>query len=212
MSVISIEDRDWLSTTEAAAILELSHMTVIRRFDAGDLKGYRVPGSRFRRIPKNSLRKFAELHGLPLKGLDSTNATESPQPARKQRVLVVDDDQHLVMVIQKVLLTDGWEVKVATNGFDAGFAAIRFQPDLVLLDIMLPGMDGRDAARQIRSDPQLVHTRILAITALRDDRCIKEMFEAGVDDYLPKPFTMETLREKVSEMMNHKVLRLVMAG
>ena len=154
MSVISIEDRDWLSTTEAAAMLELSHMTVIRRFDAGDLKGFRVPGSRFRRIPKDSLRKFADLHGLPLKGLEPVaghNDSNALQSDRKQRVLIVDDDANLAAVIKKVLLADGWDVRIATNGFDAGFAAIRFQPDLVLLDIMLPGMDGRDAARQMRS-------------------------------------------------------------
>lgn len=210
MSVISIEDRDWISTTEAAAMLELSHMTIIRRFDAGDLKGFRVPGSRFRRIPKENLREFADLHGLPLKGLDSVEPTT--QPARKQRVLIVDDDVHLASIIQKVLLTDNWEVKIATNGFDAGFAAIRFKPDLVLLDIMLPGMDGRDAARQIRSDPQLVHTRILAITGLRDERSIKEMFEAGVDDYLPKPFTMEMLREKIGEIMIYESAQMIIAG
>ena len=59
----------WFTTTEAARLCGLSHMTVIRRFDAGDIKGFRVPGSRFRRIPKESLVEFAQRYGIPLPGV-----------------------------------------------------------------------------------------------------------------------------------------------
>jgi excisionase family DNA binding protein len=193
--------RNWVSTIEAARLLGLCHMTVIRRFDAGDLKGYRVPGSRHRRIPRNVLHDYAARHGIPLAtdAQDATPATAAGS-GRAKLALVVEDDRHMADLMEKVLKADAWAVRVARNGFDAGFIAAGTRPRLVLLDIMLPGLDGREACRQMRSDPGLAETKILAVTALRDDRSITEIFEAGADGYLPKPFDLSLLRSKIAEL------------
>jgi excisionase family DNA binding protein len=194
--------RDWVSTLEAARLLGICHMTVIRRFDAGDLQGFRVPGSRHRRIPRLALEDYAVRHGIPLAEL---SAPASPRggiggASGSRQALVVEDDRHMADLMEKVLKADGWDVRVARNGFDAGFMAAGTRPRLVLLDIMLPGLDGREACRQMRSDPGLAGTKILAVTALRDERSIAEIFEAGADGYLSKPFDLGALRSKIAEV------------
>src|SRR6202012_1793541 len=98
------------TTGEAAKICKVSQQTIIRCFDNGQLKGFRVPGSRFRRIPRDMLYKFMKDNGIP------TDALESG----KRRVLIVDDDQAVVDLISDVLAADNrFEYKVVNNGFGA---------------------------------------------------------------------------------------------
>lgn len=193
---------DWLTPTEAARLCGLSHMTIIRRFDAGDLKGYRVPGSRFRRIPRKSLMEFAARYSIPLPGAAGRGrgGEGDGEPAGGRRALVVEDERRMADLLEKVLKADGWAVTVARNGFDAGFRAASLRPDLILLDIMLPGLDGREACRQLRADPHLAGARILAVTALSDEGSVDEIFDAGVDGYLSKPFSLDALRAKIAEL------------
>ena len=161
----------WFSTAEAARLCGLSHMTIIRRFDAGDLKGFKVPGSRFRRIPRDSLVEFAARYGIPLElGREPSGPDIEEQPAgRPRRALVVEDDRRMATLIERVLGADGWEVKVARNGFDAGFLAGSFLPELIILDVLLPGIDGREACRQMRQDQRLAGSKILAVVNARND-------------------------------------------
>ncbi len=192
------KDRNWVSTLEAAKLCDLSHMTIIRRFDAGDIEGYKVPGSRFRRIPKKHLLEFAGKHGIPLPNF------EPPEKEAPRRALVVEDERNMANLIEKVLAADGWEVRVARNGFDAGFLAGSFRPDLVLLDIMLPGLDGRDACRRMREDSRLADTKIMAVTALSDEKSIEEIFEAGADAHLAKPFDLSDFRSKINKLFESR--------
>ena len=194
----------WFTTTEMARLFGLSHMTVIRRFDSGDIEGFRVPGSRFRRIPRESLLDFARKHSIPLPetlrdGAKPAEAQPSGNPGR--RVLIVEDERRIADVLAKIMTADGWEVKVARNGFDAGFFAGSFAPDLILLDIMLPGLDGREACRLLRGDARLAGTRILAVTALSDEKSVREILASGVDAHLGKPFGIKELREKIADLM-----------
>src|SRR5213593_4227845 len=121
------------TTGEAAKICKVSQQTIIRCFDNGQLKGFRVPGSRFRRIPRDMLYKFMKENGIP------TDALESG----KRKVLLVDDDEELVELITDVIKSDGrFEVRVANNGFEAGMVVKDYRPDLVVLDVMLPDING----------------------------------------------------------------------
>src|SRR5437588_11879440 len=112
------------TTGEAAKICKVSQQTIIRCFDNGQLKGFRVPGSRFRRIPREALYKFMKDNGIP------TDALESG----KRKVLLVDDDPDLVDLISKAVDDDGRsEVRIAGNAFDAGMTVKDDRPDLVVL-------------------------------------------------------------------------------
>jgi DNA-binding response OmpR family regulator len=172
---------------------------VIRRFDAGELEGFRVPGSRYRRIPKDKLIEYARANGMPEPDFGNGNGDGGPGPHR-QLALVVEDDRNMAELMARFLKRSGWEVRVARNGFDAGLLAGTLRPGLVLLDIMLPGLDGRQACSQMRANPALSGTKILAVTALRDPDSVEEIFAAGVDGYLPKPFTLSDLRKNIESL------------
>jgi len=176
------------TTGEAAKICKVSQQTIIRCFDNGQLKGFRVPGSRFRRIPREALYKFMKDNGIP------TDALESG----KRKVLLVDDDPDLVEMMTKVLEEDGrFEVRVAGNGFDAGMMVKEYRPDLIVLDVMLPDINGKEVCQRVRSDPNMEDVRILCISGMIEDDKIQELRDAGADDFMHKPFDVEVLIERM---------------
>jgi excisionase family DNA binding protein len=176
------------TTGEAAKICKVSQQTIIRCFDNGQLKGFRVPGSRFRRIPREALYKFMKDNGIP------TDALESG----KRKVLLVDDDPDLVEMMTKVLEDDGrFEVRVAGNGFDAGMMVKEYRPDLIVLDVMLPDINGKEVCQRVRSDPNMEDVRILCISGMIEDDKIQELRDAGADDFMHKPFDVEVLIERM---------------
>src|SRR3972149_2987891 len=116
------------TTGEAAKICKVSQQTIIRCFDSGQLKGFRVPGSRFRRIPRDQLYTFMRDNGIPTDALDSG----------KRKVLVVDDDVDLVELIVDQLERDGrFAVRSVNNGFGAGMLIKDFFPFSGFLDLPL---------------------------------------------------------------------------
>jgi len=176
------------TTGEAAKVCKVSQQTIIRCFDNGQLKGFRVPGSRFRRIPREALYKFMKDNGIP------TDALESG----KRKVLVVDDDLELVELIVKVLDEDGrFEVRTANNGFDAGMMVKEYRPDLIVLDVMLPDINGKEVCQRVRSDSNMEEVRILCISGMIEEDKIAELKLAGADDFLHKPFDLEELIDRM---------------
>jgi excisionase family DNA binding protein len=180
------------TTGEAAKICKVSQQTIIRCFDNGQLKGFRVPGSRFRRIPREALYKFMKDNGIP------TDALESG----KRKVLLVDDDNELVELMTKVLEEDGrFEVRVAGNGFDAGMMVKEYRPDLIVLDVMLPDINGKEVCHRVRSDNTLEDVRILCISGMIEEDKIQELRLSGADDFLHKPFDIEELIERMCTLL-----------
>ena len=168
------------TTGEAAKICKVSQQTIIRCFDNGQLKGFRVPGSKFRRIPREALYKFMKDNGIP------TDALESG----KRKVLLVDDEPDLVATVNQALQEDGrFEVRIASNGFDAGMMVKEYRPDLIILDVMLPDINGKEVCHRVRADPNMEDVRIICISGMVEDDKVQELKLAGADDFLPKPFT-----------------------
>ena len=172
------------TTGEAAKICKVSQQTIIRCFDSGQLKGFRVPGSRFRRIPRDILFRFMKDNGIPTDSLESG----------KRKALVVDDDEELVELIRDVLESDGrFEVRVVNNGFDAGMMVKEYHPDIIVLDVMLPDINGKEVCQRVRSDPNLDDVKIICISGMVEQDKIGELKEAGADDFKQKPFEIEDL-------------------
>ena len=172
------------TTGEAAKICKVSQQTIIRCFDSGQLKGFRVPGSKFRRIPRDILYKFMKDNGIP------TDALESG----RRKALVVDDDVELVELIRDVLEADGrFEVRVANNGFDAGMMVREYRPDILVLDIMLPDINGKEVCQRVRSDNTLDEVKIICISGLVEQDKIQDLLSSGANDFLQKPFEVEQL-------------------
>ena len=181
------------TTGEAAKICKVSQQTIIRCFDNGQLKGFRVPGSRFRRIPRDMLYKFMKDNGIP------TDALESG----RRKVLVVDDDPDLVEIITKHLEEDGrFEVRVATTGFDAGMLVKEFRPDLVVLDIMLPDINGKEVCQRVRADDTLEQVKIICISGMVEQDKVADLRAAGADDFMQKPFTVDRLVDRACELLD----------
>src|SRR5687767_6431491 len=180
------------TTGEAAKICKVSQQTIIRCFDNGQLKGFRVPGSRFRRIPRDMLYKFMKDNGIP------TDALESG----KRKVLLVDDDVELVELMTKVLEEDGrFEVRVATTGFDAGMMVKEYRPDLIVLDVMLQDINGKEVCHRVRADNTLEDVRILCISGMIEEDKIQDLRLSGADDFLHKPFEIEELIDRMCSLM-----------
>jgi len=180
------------TTGEAAKICKVSQQTIIRCFDNGSLKGFRVPGSRFRRIPRDQLYIFMKENGIP------TDALESG----KRKLLIVDDDVELVELMVDVFARDGrFDYKTANNGFDAGMMVKEFRPDLVILDVMLPDINGKEVCQRVRSDPTMSSVKIICISGMVEQDKIADLRAAGADDFMHKPFTVEKLLERACEML-----------
>lgn len=180
------------TTGEVAAVCRISQQTVIRCFDKGKLRGYRVPGSKFRRVPREALIDFMKSNHIPLENLDSG----------KHRVLIVDDDADIVAMLEDLLARDErFEVKSASNGFDAGALTKEFRPDIVLLDYMLPDINGNVVCQRIRSDERLVHTRIIIVSGAVDPAEVESLRAAGADDFIKKPFNIEQLVNRMIELL-----------
>jgi excisionase family DNA binding protein len=190
------------TTGEAAKICKVSQQTIIRCFDNGQLKGFRVPGSRFRRIPREALYKFMKDNGIP------TDALESG----KRKVLLVDDDPDLVEMMSKVLEDDGrFEVRVAGNGFDAGMMVKEYRPDLIVLDVMLPDINGKEVCLRVRADNTLEDVRIICISGMIEDDKIQELRDAGADDFLHKPFDIEELIDRMCAQLEIESMKAATA-
>jgi excisionase family DNA binding protein len=180
------------STGEAARICRVSQQTIIRCFDSGKLQGFYVPGSRFRRIPRDSLAKFMKDNGIPLSNLDTG----------KKKVLVVDDEAEIVEMLVDALQRDGrFEVKTASCGYDAGLLTQQFQPDVIVLDFLLRDINADVVCKTIRSNPTLEDTKIIIISGMIEEDRVKSLYDLGINAYLRKPFQIDALIGKISELL-----------
>ena len=180
------------TTGEAAKICKVSQQTIIRCFDSGQLKGFRVPGSRFRRIPREQLFSFMKDNGIP------TDALESG----KRKILIVDDDEELVELLGDVFEKDArFDVRTTNNGFDAGMLVKEFRPDVVILDVMLPDINGKEVCQRVRSDKALDDVRIICISGMVEPDKVADLRAAGANDFMQKPFEVEKLIDRMCQLL-----------
>ncbi|MCW5766157.1 MAG: response regulator [Phycisphaeraceae bacterium] len=185
-------DKDVLTTGEVAKICQVAPRTVSKWFDSGALKGYRIPGSKDRRIPVAQLMKFMKAHGIPFDGIMSG----------RTRVLVVDDEREVVDVLQKVLTEQAnYEVRVATNGFAAGIECERFKPHVLLLDVHLGNdQDAKEVAKLVRTEDELAITKIIAMSGKLSDPQLQGLRGNGFDAFLKKPFQVRQVVESIENV------------
>ena len=197
MLTVSNGKEDWgnkqiFTTGEAAKICNVSQQTIIRCFDSGRLEGFRVPGSKFRRIPRAELVRFMKKNSIP---------TDSLESARK-RVLIVDDDAEIVEVLQQALERDDrFEVRSAATGYDAGLLTESFRPHVILLDYLLPDLNGNHVCRRLRENPELTDTRIVIISGVVKSEDVDSLLGAGADEFVRKPFDIRSLIERIDQLV-----------
>ena len=187
--------KDLFTTGEAADVCKVSQQTIIRCFDAGRLEGFRVPGSKFRRIPRRSLIKFMKDNNIPLDAVDSG----------KRKVLIVDDDAEIVELLVDVLTRDGrFETKTASSGYEAGIATQRFRPEVILLDYMLPDVNGNVVCQTIRKNPEFENVKIIIVSGVVKQDEIEQLLKSGAEDFIRKPFDVVELTGKITAVLQMK--------
>jgi len=181
-------DKDVLTTGEVAKICNVAPRTVSKWFDSGQLKGYRIPGSKDRRIPLSHLPQFMREHNIPMDGVHSG----------KTRVLVADDETDILIALEQVLIDQaGYDVRTAETGFEAGLECERFRPHVMLVDLHLDEMDARRVARAIRESDDLAMTRIIGMSGKLTDGQAMQLRGQGYDGFLRKPFQVRAVIQEI---------------
>jgi len=187
---MNLFERDVLTTGEVAKICNVASRTVSKWFDSGQLRGYRIPGSKDRRIPVSSLIRFMKSHGIPLDGLMSGNT----------RVLIVDSDEEVGLKLKEILAEQTkYEVRTATSAFLAGVECERFRPHVLLLDLHLGDAEGQAVTRAIRGNDDYQVTRVIGMSGKLTDGQVAQLTHQGFDGALRKPFSVRQVIEVIEK-------------
>jgi len=125
----------------------------------------------------------------------------TPSPLRRTRILAVDDERSILDVIRRRLESEGYEVITARDGEEALKVALAWGPDIAILDVIMPKMDGLELCRRMREQPELAGLPVLFLTSRESVEDRIRGFEAGADDYLPKPFDLRELSLRIRALL-----------
>jgi excisionase family DNA binding protein len=146
--------KDVLTTGQVAQICNVAPRTVTKWFDSGQLKGYRIPGSRDRRIPTTELIRFMKAHNIPTEELEMG----------MMRVLIIDSNFSVAEQLAESLRDNrNYQVDTASNSFDAGLFAQKMIPHVILINLMAQDIDANQVCQYIRSNQDLTGTKVIAI-------------------------------------------------
>lgn len=174
-----------LTTGDVAKICNVAPRTVSKWFDSGQLRGYRIPGSKDRRIPMDQLLRFMRAHGIPLNGLDTG----------KRRVLILDREPAICDALRRMLEADAaYEVATAASAMEAGAIAQNFKPHVMVVDVSMPGIEAAVVVRFFRASPELQDTKLVAMAPALGAGQGQALLQQGFAAYLSKPFDLAQLR------------------
>lgn len=188
-----LKDKRYLTPVEVADLLLVSPITV-RQWAQKGLLSARITAGGHRRFSREAVEELARKLGKDDLWDDTGDAVDV---AKRNRVLVVDDDRQLNGMLVALLRARGGDVEVdsAFDGFEAGAKVHTFRPHVVLLDITMPGLDGIEVCRRLKSDKSTVHIRVVAMTGMYNVVAAQKILAAGADQFLGKPFTNDAVLE-----------------
>ncbi len=183
--------KDVLTTGEVARACRVAPRTVSKWFDSGKLRGYRIPGSRDRRIPRQQLIAFMRAHGIPLDGLD--------QGACRVMILArgLQED-----VREALAASDHYELRVAVNGFEAGMVAHEFSPHVVVLDVTEDREEAVGVCRMVKEAEELQAVKVLAAAEGLGEALAADLQAEGFDGCVAKPLNPDELVAAVEQATN----------
>ena len=187
-----IRTKQIFSTGEAAKICNVSQQTIIRCFDHGELEGFRVPGSRFRRIPREALVRFMQHHDMASTLLDDDGT----------RVLIVGDDDRIATALTDELQRQGrFDVKAASTGYQAGMLTEQFKPQLMILDVRRFDIDVAHVCQLIRRNPAVASMKIVIVTPGAGAHDIHQITAAGGDACFQDPADIAGLVRDIVQLL-----------
>ena len=183
-----------LTTGEIAQYCNVSRRTIVKWINEGKINVYQTPG-KHSRVKREDFLKFLKKYNMLIPEELSSNGG-------KKKILIVDDDHAMVSTLKRILqVKSNYIIEVAYDGFSAGAKFNAFKPDVILLDIKMPKMDGFEVCSMIRKDPKNKDTKIIIISGHVDEGETKKMFELGADAFFPKPFESKELKEKIENLL-----------
>ena len=182
------------SIPQAAKRCAISRWTLMKCVNSGELKASRTPGGHYR-ILKEDLEDFIIKKKMyPLIHNRSSN----------KRILIVDDDLQVQKLLIAILSSKKFETETASSGFEAGAKVVKFNPGLIILDLIMPEMSGFEVCRQIKKNSETSHMKILVLTGHDSKENRERIIEAGADDYMVKPVEKNVLLEHVEHLFSIK--------
>lgn len=178
------KSRQYLTPNEVAEMLMVSPVTVRQWASKGELPALTTPGGH-RRFVRQDIEDFARQRGLAL----------FPAAREEMRILIVDDDQQFSGYLKELLgmSAQAVSIELANDGFEAGQKVEIFQPNIVLLDLMMPGLNGYETCHKIKADPRTKTIRIIAMTGYPTDENIQHIMDEGAEVCLAKPLETDKL-------------------
>jgi len=199
--------RRFFTTTEVARYCEVSNDGVLKWIKAGKLRAFSTPGGHYR-ISAEDFRDFLTCYAFPIQ---ETFFFEPSARPRARRVLIVDDKADQRKIVRRGLseLEPRWILDEADDGYDAGIKIGTFQPDVILLDLRMPHIDGLSLCRSIRSNPDTHRMRIIAMTGETGEDIATRAEAAGADLCMTKPIDLKRLRSEVARLFDRSAPRRV---
>ncbi len=183
------------TTGQVAKICKVAPRTVSKWFDSGRLRGYRIPGSQDRRIPREHLIKFLKEHGMPLGELEEEGL---------HKILIIGAEKFLVDRIKEVLPEDDdFKYELAHSGFEAGIQAESFHPDTIIIDLAMGRSEAMQIAANLRRNPSYEQTAIIGL-ANEDESNPESLSQYGFTEAFKKPFDVALLGERVRSLVEEK--------
>jgi len=185
---------DALTVYQASKYCSVSPKTICNWIDEGHIKAFRTVGGH-RRIRREDLDVFLRRMGIPVSG-------DLAEEERK-KILVIDDDKLIVETIVRSLEEEphDYDIISAADGFEAGLQVSHFKPDLLILDIMMPDIDGYEVCKRVKQDPSTCHMKIVVLSAYLDEENYEKMKGYGADLCFSKPLPLEKLKEEVAGLL-----------
>jgi len=189
--------RRFFTTSEVARYCAVTNDGVLKWIKSGKLRAFSTPGGHYR-VAMDDFRAFLQKFDIPIDEAFFRGAQKT------RTVLVVDDEADIREIVRRVLteVEPGLRIEEAVDGYDAGIKIGTLRPDLIVMDVRMPRVDGLSLCRSIRQNPETKAIRILAITAFPEQDIIRRMYDAGADLCLIKPLQLEHFRLEVLRLLN----------
>ena len=183
------------TTGQVAKICKVAPRTVSKWFDSGRLKGYRIPGSQDRRIPREQLIRFLKEHGMPLGELEEEEW---------HKVLLIGTEKLFNDRLRELLPEDeDYKFEQANSGFEAGIQTESFHPDTIIIDLSMGRSEALQIAQNLRRNPQYEQSLLVAL-ASEDEAAPETLANYGFTDHFKKPFDVALLAEKIRTTADEK--------
>ncbi len=185
-----------LTTGEIARYCDVSTNAVKKWIRSSRLKAFRTPGGHFR-VDSRDFREFLVSHQMPIH--------ETFFALEPKRILIVDDEVEVRQALREIIegIEGTLQVDMAGDGYEALLKIGDLKPDLLIMDLRMPRMDGYEACRRIKSNPETSGTRILAISGFIENGAEHEILQCGATDWMRKPVQVDEFKRKIQKLLKH---------